>query len=87
MFSPQIKLYRTMSEAAIFLGVILFCIALMKNREFPQSAGMLIFCGAVIYAIGPMINIYLAIAGVLILSSGCFVLGRRMFSAGSETKI
>lgn len=36
------------------------------------------FCGAVIYAIGLMINIYLAIMGVLILSAGCFILGRKM---------
>ena len=87
MVSPYVRLYSTMAEATIFSGVILFCLTLLKNREFPKIAGILIFCGAIIYAIGPMITVYVAIAGVVILSIGCFVLGRRLFSASLETKI
>jgi len=75
---PQFILFRLLASLTIFIGVILFCITLIKSREFPKSAGILILCGAVIYAVGPMINIYLAIAGVLILSIGCFILGYKM---------
>jgi hypothetical protein len=78
MQHPQFILFRWLASATIFIGVILFCITLIRSREFPKSAGILILCGAVIYAVGPMINIYLAIAGVLILSIGCFILGQRM---------
>ena len=75
---PQFILFRWLASLTIFIGVILFCITLIRSREFPKSAGILIFCGAVIYAAGPMINIYLAIAGVLILSIGCFIVGYKM---------
>jgi hypothetical protein len=76
---PQFILFRWLASVTIFIGVILFCITLLRSREFPKSAGILIFCGAVIYAVGPILNVYLAIAGVLILSVGCFILGYTMF--------
>jgi hypothetical protein len=75
---PQFILFRWMASVTIFIGVILFCITLIRSREFPKSAGILILCGAVIYAVGPILNVYLAIAGVLILSIGCFILGYTM---------
>lgn len=84
--SPLFQVYRTMAETTIFIGVILFCITLIRNREFPRYAGILILCGAIIYAVGPMINLYLEIAGVVILSAGCFVLGRRLLSCSAATK-
>lgn len=75
---PHYALFRLLASITIFLGVILFCIALIRSREFPKSAGILILCGAIVYAVGPMVNIYLAILGVLILSIGCFILGYKM---------
>ncbi len=75
---PQFILFRLFASITIFVGVILLCIMLIRSREFPKSAGILIFCGAIIYAVGPLINIYLAIAGVVILSIGCFILGYKM---------
>jgi hypothetical protein len=76
---PQFILFRWLASTIIFIGVILFCITLIRSREFPKSAGILILCGAVIYAVGPILNVYLAIAGVLMLSVGCFILGYTMF--------
>jgi hypothetical protein len=81
---PQFILFKWLASVTILIGVILFCITLIKSREFPRSAGVLILCGAVIYAVGPMINIYLAIAGVLILSMGCFIVGYKMLFNAKE---
>ena len=78
MEHPQFILFRWIASITILIGVVLFCITLIRSRDFPKSAGILILCGAVIYAVGPMINIYLAIAGVLILSIGCFLIGYTM---------
>jgi hypothetical protein len=75
---PQVRLFRTLAETTIFLGVVIFCTVLIRSRAFPKSGGILILCGALIYAIGPMLNIYIGIAGVLILSAGCFILGTRL---------
>ena len=76
----QVGLFRLLAEWTIIPGVILFSRSLIKSSEFPKISGFLILFGAVIYAIGPMINIYLAIAGVLALSAGCFIMGFKMFS-------
>ncbi len=78
MQHPQFILFRWFASITIFVGVILLCIMLIRSREFPKSAGILILCGAIIYAVGPVINIYLAIAGVVILSIGCFIVGYKM---------
>jgi hypothetical protein len=80
MQHPQFILYKWIASITILVGVILFCITLIRSREFPKSAGILILGGAIIYAVGPAINIYLAIGGVVILSIGCFVLGFKMLS-------
>lgn len=81
---PQIRLFRTLAVITIFLGVVLFCSTLIRSKVFPKSAGVLILCGALIYAVGPMINIYIAILGVVILSAGCFILGIKMFLDAKE---
>jgi hypothetical protein len=77
---PQVRLFRTMAEISIFLGVLLFCWTLLRSTVFPRTAGILILCGAFMYALGPMITIYLAIAGVVTLAAGCFILGITMLS-------
>ncbi len=75
---PLFSMFRLMFQLTIFLGVILFSAALLRSREFPKSAGILILCGAVIYAVGPMLWVYLGLIGVFILSAGCFILGLKL---------
>ncbi|MBN1823185.1 MAG: hypothetical protein JW803_02575 [Endomicrobiales bacterium] len=74
----QVVLFHYMSLAAILIGITLFCYVLVKSREFPKAGGILIFGGAMVYAAGPMINVYLAVAGVVILAAGCFIIGSTM---------
>ncbi|MBN2144437.1 MAG: hypothetical protein JW774_07430 [Candidatus Aureabacteria bacterium] len=75
---PQVKLFRTLAETAISMGIFLFCTVLVRSRAFLKTAGILIFTGALIHAVGPMIHVYIAITGVLILSAGCFILGTNL---------
>jgi hypothetical protein len=76
--------YYVMYDGTIGIGVILFSITLIKSREFPIYAGILFFCGVLAYAIGSWLNVYFAVAGVIILSTGCFILGKRLFTPGLE---
>jgi hypothetical protein len=76
-------LFRICAEATIFIGVVLFCIVLIKSR-FPKAAGILILCGAIIYGFGPIVHLYIELAGIFILASGCFVLGNNMFKTANE---
>lgn len=84
LLHPQVCLFRTLAETTIFLGVVLFCAALIRSKIFPKIAGILILCGALIYALGPILNIYIGIAGVVVLSAGCFILGIRMFGDAGD---
>jgi hypothetical protein len=76
---PQVRLFRSVTEIVILLGVILFCKALVQSKEFSKSAGILFFIGAVIYAVGSSVNMFAEITGILMLSAGCFIIGKTMF--------
>jgi hypothetical protein len=77
--SPLVAVLRTASSLTILLGIILFCLSLIRSKAFPKSAGILIFCGALLYGLGPMLSPPIAISGICILSIGCFILGIRLF--------
>ena len=71
--SAPVGLFRLVATVAIGLGIALFCTALVRSRTFPRLAGVLIFAGALVYALHP--TLLLAIAGIFTLSVGCLVLG------------
>lgn len=72
----RVVIFKTVSSVAIFLGIVLFCLALIRSREFPKIGGILFFTGAFIYGLAPVLSAYLvAITGIVILSIGCVVLG------------
>jgi hypothetical protein len=75
--------FRTWASATILAGIVLFCLALVRSRQFSRLAGILIFVGALVYALGPVLSILVAIGGILILSVGCLILGLRLMSQPS----
>jgi hypothetical protein len=78
---PGMVLFRWGAVLSIFLSTILFGLAVYRSKAFPRSALVLIMIGAVAYAIGPMISIILAVAGVIALSVGCILIGARLWRA------
>jgi hypothetical protein len=80
LMHPLFQLYRILFDTTIGIGVILFSITLIRGKAFPKIAGILVLCGAFIYAAGPFLNTYVGILGVLILSAGCFILGTKLLS-------
>lgn len=70
--------FRTGASITIFLGIVLFCLALVRSREFPKIAAVLIFAGAFVYALGPLLSIIVAIAGIFTHSIGCLILGLKL---------
>lgn len=72
--NAHVALYRGAASLTIFLGILLFCFALVRSK-FPKAAGILIFAGALIYGLGPMLSVLAAMGGIVILSVGCLVLG------------
>jgi hypothetical protein len=56
---PGVAVFRQIASGAIFIGIVLFSIALFRSRIFSRIAGLLFFLGAVMYGVGPMISITL----------------------------
>jgi hypothetical protein len=76
--APTVVPFRIAMAASIFLGIVLFCFVLVRSTAFPRSGGVLVFAGAVLYGLGPVIGHYGSLAGVFILAAGCGVLGLRL---------
>ena len=75
--SELVGLFRLGATATILVGTLLFCFTLIRSREFPKSGGIVLFAGALLY--GLHLNTHTAIAGILIHSLGCLILGLRLF--------
>jgi hypothetical protein len=73
--SALVSAFGMAARGTIFFGIILFCIALIRSKAFPKTAGVLVFAGALIYGFGPMLAVIVAINGIVILSVGCLILG------------
>jgi hypothetical protein len=76
---PAVGVFRIMAAISILLGTILFCYSLFRSSEYPKSAAVLIFSGAVVYALGPMISIFVSVAGIFVFAAGCLLIGVRLF--------
>jgi hypothetical protein len=72
---PLVHAFKAGASATIFLGILLFCFALVRSKEFPKAAGILIFVGALVYALGPVLSMMVAIGGIVVLAIGCLLLG------------
>jgi hypothetical protein len=75
---PLIVVFKTSASVTIFLGILLFCFALVRSKQFPKAAGILIFVGALAYGSGPLISVVVAIGGIVVLSMGCLILGLKL---------
>jgi hypothetical protein len=71
---PAVVIFRMASAITIFIGIVLY-----RSDEYPKAAAILIFVGALVYAIGPMFSLLLSVAGIFILSIGCLLTGLRLF--------
>jgi hypothetical protein len=85
--SPLVGMFRTAASASIFIGIILFCFALVRSKEFPKIGGILVFAGALIYGFGPMLSVVIAIGGIVILSIGFFLIGLRLMCPVETTAV
>lgn len=75
---PYVVIFSEVSATTIFIGVVLFCLALHRSDEYPKAAAPLIFSGAIVYAVSPAVSIMASIAGIFVLAIGCSLLGAHL---------
>lgn len=75
----QAPLMDKLGGLSILIGAVLFAVYASLFQEYPKSAALLIFFGALVYALGPMLSLYAAIAGIFTLAVGRALLGARLF--------
>lgn len=73
-----VSLFRTCASVTILIGTILFCAAIIRSKKFPAISGWLVLIGAVLYGIGPLLNVFWAMGGIFIFACGCFMLGKNL---------
>lgn len=76
---PAVGVFRLAASVTIFIGIVLFCYTLYRSSEYPKAGAVLIFIGALVYALGPMISIFVSVAGIFTLAIGCLLIGLRLF--------
>lgn len=69
---------RISAFATILIGIVLFCLSIYRSAIYPEPAAALIFAGAVVYALGPMISVFVSIVGIFTFAVGCMLLGVRL---------
>lgn len=79
---PMVSTFFTIFTIIIFIGVVLFSIALLRTKEFSKVAVVLFLTGAILYAIG---GIFIGIIGVVMLGAGSFILGMNFIKSKQET--
>jgi hypothetical protein len=67
--------YRIAVMSTIFIGIVLFCIALIRSKQFPKIAGILIATGGIIYGVGSFLPVFVPITAISIHSIGFIILG------------
>jgi len=82
--STLVTVFRGIASITIFLGVILFCIALVRSKSFPKLGGILIFVGAFMYGLGPLLSVIVSMTGIFILSIGCTIIGLTLIKKQAE---
>jgi hypothetical protein len=82
--SLLVGVFKDIASLAIFAGIVLFCYMLVRSKEFPKIAGALIFAGALLYGLGPLLSIFIAIGGIIILASGCLIIGMKLIKNFTE---
>ncbi len=73
--SSLVSVFRGIATIAIFAGIVFFCIALIRSKSFAKLGGILIFIGAFMYGFGPLLSVFISMAGIFILSIGCTIIG------------
>lgn len=81
---PAVGLFRLVGSIAILAGVVLFCFALLRSRVYPRLVPVLIFAGALVYGLGPLLNPWFALGGIATFAFGGILLGRAMMSGRTQ---
>jgi hypothetical protein len=64
----------------LIVGVLLFGLATYRSHQFPKWTVVLIVLGAVVYAFGPGVSIFVATGGVILFALGGVLIGVRLWN-------
>lgn len=78
---PAMAIFRWALLGTIAVGALLLGLAVYRSNQFPKPAIGLIVVGALVYAVGPMVSVLLAVGGVIMFSIGCLLIGGRLWRA------
>ncbi len=79
--APWMVAFRWVFLLTILGGALLFGLAVLRSKQFPMPAIALLIAGAVLYAVGPRLSVFIAISGVMLFAIGGLLIGARLWRA------
>ena len=79
--APWMVAFRWVFLLTILGGALLFGLAVLRSKQFPMPAIGLLIAGAVLYAVGPRVSVFVAISGVILFAIGGLLIGVRLWRA------
>src|SRR4029453_13660982 len=67
---PAMTIFFWAFLCTIVVGAVLLGVAVYRSNQLPKPAIVLIIVGAMVYAVGPMVSVFLAVSGVILFSIG-----------------
>ena len=77
--NPAMVAFRWIFVASLIVGALLFGLAVYRSHQFPKAAVVLIVVGAVVYASGSSVSVFVAISGVILFAVGGVLIGVRLW--------
>jgi hypothetical protein len=77
--NPAMVVFRWVFLASMVVGPLLLGLAVYRSHQFPRTAIALIVVGAVSYAVGPRVSIFVAIGGIFLFAIGGLLIGVRLW--------
>jgi uncharacterized membrane protein len=76
--------FHSLASLSILVGVVLFCAAILRAREFAKAGGGLVLVGALVYGLGPLLSLYVSVAGIFTFAVGCAVLASDLWRGANQ---
>jgi hypothetical protein len=82
---PTMKIFFWAFLCTIVVSGLLLGFAVYRSNQFPKPAIVLILVGAMAYAVGPMVSVFLAVGGVILFSIGGLLIGMRLWRSSAAS--
>ena len=84
---PGVGVFRWIASLSILVGIILFCRMVARSGHFGKAGAWGMAGGAILYGIGPLLSVSVAIGGIVLFAAGAMCLAGCLIRNASSSGI